>query len=321
MAIGNLLLRGNTTLIRALQLLCSAVALGIFSYFLAVLSRNDLPIEPWSRAIEGMSGAAVLYSIIGVLLTCFVGGISVFAFLAIILDICFVGCFIAIAVRLRNGANSCRGFVSTPLGAGQASDRASAGTSLSTACKLQKAVFAVAIAAAVLFALSAVLQYLLYNHNKKEKRYGPSPKNGYTSGSATTGKKPFWSRKKKNTRDMELGAVGAGSAVATEKHNQHNSTIRPSHDTAMTGSTAANQDTGYSNKYTHDPTHATLVNNYDGQPTGHHSNLIAEDTPHIHNNGYPHIEPPSHGGQVPHGPMPGTIAHDFNQTTYGRTNY
>lgn len=148
MAIGGALLRGNTTLIRFLQLLSSAVALGIFSYFLAVLSRHHLPIAPWSRAIEGMSGAAVLYSVFGVILTCFFGGISVFAFLAIFLDLCFVGCFIAIAVHLKNGAYSCRGPVSTPLGAGQASGRTAAGTSLSTACKLQKAVFGVAVAAA-----------------------------------------------------------------------------------------------------------------------------------------------------------------------------
>lgn len=148
MAIGGTLLRGNTTLIRFLQLLSSAIVLGIFSYFLAVLSRHSNPISSWTKAIEGISGAAVLYTVFGVILTCFFGGISIFAFLAIFLDLCFVGCFIAIAVHLKNGASSCRGSVSTPLGAGQASGRTIAGTSLSAACKLQKAVFAVAIAAA-----------------------------------------------------------------------------------------------------------------------------------------------------------------------------
>lgn len=188
----------------------------------------------------------------------------------------------------------------------------------------------------MLFLLSAILQFFLFNHHKKEKKYGPSPDNGYTSGSAKTKKKPYFGRDK----DVELGAVGVGSALAVEKHNKHNSTVRPSHDTAMTGSTAANPDLGYTgqtNKYTSDPlthqnnaayshgnpAHTSQDNSYDSQLTGHHnhSNLVAEDTPHIHNNGYPHIEPPSHGGQVPHGPMPGSLAHDFDKTTYGRTNY
>lgn len=192
----------------------------------------------------------------------------------------------------------------------------------------------------LLFFLSAILQFFLYNHHKKEKKYGPSPKNGYTSGSAKAEKKPFFGRNKKETRDVELGAVGAGGALAAEKHNKHNSTIRPSHDTATTGSTAANPDLGYTgqtNKYTSDPlahqnnaaySHANPIhkshdNHYDGLSTGHHnhSNIVSDDSPHIHNNGFPHIEPPSHGGQVPHGPMPGSLAHDFDKTTYGRTNY
>ena len=38
----------------------------------------------WEKAVEGLSGAAVLYTIFAVVLTCCLGGISVFAFLAIV---------------------------------------------------------------------------------------------------------------------------------------------------------------------------------------------------------------------------------------------
>ena len=80
------------------------------------------------------------------------------------------------------------------------------------------------------------MQVFLSRAQKREKRYGPSPSNNYTSG---YGKQRFWQRKNnknKNNgmRDAELGAVGAG-AIAEEKHHHHdrNSMLRPSGDTAV----------------------------------------------------------------------------------------
>lgn len=149
-------LRGATTLIRALQFLIAALVLGIFSYFLAsesfeacpaVKHFNDLPtdlsrhhthIPTWMKAVEGMAGAAVIYTAFAVILTCFLGGITFFAFLALLFDFAFVGAFVAIAVLTRGGARSCRGKnVPSPLGTGK-----------TTACKLETTVFAVAIIAA-----------------------------------------------------------------------------------------------------------------------------------------------------------------------------
>lgn len=105
------------------------------------------------------------------------------------------------------------------------------------------------------------MQVLLSRHHKKEKRFGPGPSNDYTAG---TGKKqPFWKRKNKTTRDAELGVVGAGALAAEEKHpKKRGNFLRPSHETAATGSTAVGTDTTYggpNNKYAQDsvPTHNT----------------------------------------------------------------
>lgn len=104
--------------IRVLQFLDAAVILGIFSYFLAVQSQHNQPIPTWMKAVEGLSGAATLYGLLGSLFTCCVGGLAFFAFLAIVLDVCFIGAMIAIAVMTRDGTQSCSGNVNTPLGSG-----------------------------------------------------------------------------------------------------------------------------------------------------------------------------------------------------------
>ena len=216
-----------------------------------MLADRDLPIAKQSKAIEGLSGAAVLYTIFAVVLTCCLGGISFFAFIGLVLDVLFIGAMIAIAVMTRHGANSCKGFVRTPLGDGQASSKTGGfgangfGTgngenvtysvTLRTACKLNTACFAVAIIAAFFFLLTAIMQIFLTRHHKKEKRYGPSPSNNYTSGPGK--KRGFFNRKSKSNKDAELGptgtAVGAGGLAAGHPDT------RPSHETGYTGSTAA----------------------------------------------------------------------------------
>lgn len=71
-------------------------------------------------------------------------------------------------------------------------------------------------------------------HHQKEKRYGPGPSNGYTKGSGMK----FWQRNQRNNgmRDPEVAAVpvAAGGLAAPAHHD-----VRPSHDTAYTGSTVA----------------------------------------------------------------------------------
>lgn len=59
------------------------------------------------------------------------------------------------------------------------------------------------------------MQIFITRNHQKEKRYGPSPANNYTSGS---GKRRFWQRKNRDTangfnKDAEMApAAGAGGA-------------------------------------------------------------------------------------------------------------
>lgn len=159
MAFGGAALKLVQTILYALEFCCAGIILGFYSYFLAVLADRNAPIYPWIKAVEGMSGAAVVYTIFAVVLTCFLGGKAFFAFLGIVLDILFCGAFVAIAVLTRDGAHSCSGDVRTPLGNGPSSAKQGFGSdgqgnqitysaSLGTACRFNTACFAVAIAGA-----------------------------------------------------------------------------------------------------------------------------------------------------------------------------
>ncbi|KAF2749059.1 hypothetical protein M011DRAFT_399253 [Sporormia fimetaria CBS 119925] len=277
MALGGAVLKTVQTLLYILEFCCAGIILGIYSYFLSVLADRDAPIATWVKAVEGLSGAAVLYTIFAVLLTCFLGGKTFFALLGVIFDLLFTGAFIAIAVLTRDGAKKCSGTVNTPWGRGSADSKQGFGSngqgdqwtyavSLGTACRMNKAVFAVAIAGAVLFFISAIVQVLLGRHHKREKRFGPGPSNGYTSGTGRNRK--FWQRKKRHVgpTDPEMAApvaAGAGTHHTTGlAHGTHD--YRPSHDTAYTGSTAATNSAPY------DP-HKPLVGGYHTAPVGTYS--------------------------------------------------
>ena len=93
------------------------------------------------RAIEGISGGACIYTAFATLLTCFLGGLTFFAFLAILLDICFLGAFIAIAILARDGVHT--NGANSPLGNRKTRD-----------AKLQTAAFAVAIIGALVFPIA-----------------------------------------------------------------------------------------------------------------------------------------------------------------------
>lgn len=100
----------------------------------------------------------------------------------------------------------------------------------------------------ILFLVSALVQLALGKHHQKERRFGPSPANGYTRG---TGVK-FWQRRKnKGLRDPEMAAPGAipGS--------------RLSHETGFTSSTAGAHDTA-----TFDHPSKPLTGGYHTAPTG-----------------------------------------------------
>jgi hypothetical protein len=215
-----------------------------------------------------MSGIGVVYTIFAVILTCCLGGKTFFAFLAIVIDILLCGAFVAIAVLTRDGAKSCSGTISTPLGNGPANSRGSFGqngfgtgtgenvtyaVSLRTACLYNKACFAVAIIGAFIFAISALMHIWLGRNHQREKKFGPSPSNNYTAGSGGR-----WFKRRrgaKTTHDTYAKDAEAQGALGVPL-----ATVRPSQETGYTGTTAGvgdgyARDTHGSTKY---DTHATV---------------------------------------------------------------
>lgn len=151
-----LALKGLQWFLRAIEFCCAALILGVFSYYLAALHNHGLNIDNYTKSIEGISGAAVLYTLIGLLLLCFVAGLTFFSLLAILMDLAFVGAFIYVAYETRSGARSCSGTITTVFGTGDAnsdnivSDPNGGSTRLPSfkqACQLETACFSVAIIA------------------------------------------------------------------------------------------------------------------------------------------------------------------------------
>ncbi|UZP44440.1 hypothetical protein NXS19_012252 [Fusarium pseudograminearum] len=212
--------------IRGIQFACAALILAIYSYFLATLHNHDLSISNKIRAVEGISGIAVLYTAAALLLLCCLAGRTLSSLLAIILDIAFIGAFIYVAVANKGGASSCTGYLDTPFGRGKA---------------------AVSIVAIIFFILSILVEVALARHHRKEKRFGPGPTNDYTSGYGAKG--GFFSRifrRRKNT------AAGNDDALPEHAHPDQLDTYRQSHATDRTAVNNFPDDNAY-NKYENNP--------------------------------------------------------------------
>lgn len=133
--------------LRGVQFCCCALTLALFSYFLASASRHNEPIPIWARAVEGISGVGVIYTALGLFLLCCLAGHPVTSFIAIALDIAFVGGFIYIAQANRGGAGNCRGVVDTVFGTGQDNTYRNGLPTFGTLCRMHTAVLAVSIVA------------------------------------------------------------------------------------------------------------------------------------------------------------------------------
>lgn len=91
-------------LLRVLQFLCSIIALGLFSRRLARLIH--LTRRSYNRgegAVEGILAAATVYSILAMAMACCLrhGGPKIIRWLFVLLDILFLGAFIAVAALTR----------------------------------------------------------------------------------------------------------------------------------------------------------------------------------------------------------------------------
>ncbi|KAL1615964.1 hypothetical protein SLS56_011612 [Neofusicoccum ribis] len=277
---------------------CSAIILGFYSYFLAVQSDRDRTIPNWQKAVEGISGVGVVYTILATVLTPCLGGVRILAVLGMILDVAFAGGFIAIAVLTRDGAKKCTGIVDTPLGRGNAETGEGFGDNgfgtsggeqvtyqarYGTVCRYNKVCFAVSIIGAFLFLIAAICQFWFTRRAQKEKRYGPSPANNYTSGSGK--KAPFWKRNRRgtvNNGDSELGAYGAGAPAASAVGGPNVDT-RPSGETAYTGSTVGPNHTTYE-PYKADAGYGAQTNGF----TGTHGGIANTSNPYGYEKTNPH---------------------------------
>lgn len=140
---------------RGVQFCCAGLILALNSYFMAAMSNHKITIPTNLRAVEGISGAAVLYTVVGLLLLCCLAGLTLTSFIAIVLDIAFLGAFIYIATVYKDGASSCSGSdVKTVFGTGDANADIQSpndgGVPLAkymTICRMQSAILAVAIVA------------------------------------------------------------------------------------------------------------------------------------------------------------------------------
>ncbi|KAK5658504.1 hypothetical protein OQA88_1896 [Cercophora sp. LCS_1] len=162
-------LGGLKLFIRAIQFLCAAIVLALFSYFLATLSNHGLPTANWIRAVEGISGIAVLYTLLCILSLCCLSATGVHpatSLLTMGLDVAFAAAFIYVAAANKTGSGSCRGEVDTPFGTGDADTGKVEGSG------------------GFFFIFSIIAEWLLIRHRRKENRYGPSPMNDYTEGTA-----------------------------------------------------------------------------------------------------------------------------------------
>jgi len=209
---GGLALKSLQMFLRVIELCCAIVIFAIFVYFLVTLRDHDLHIDTYIRAVTGISGVGIVWTILCFLFVCCLGGVALLSFLGMLLDLAFCGAFIYVAWATRASDGTCNGNVNTPLGSGNTNTSntlpdGNGGVivlpSLHTACRLETVTFAVAIIGAVFFFLSIFVEYGLIRHHKKEKAFGPSPNNGYTTGSP---RRKFWQRKPK--RDAEYGMTG-----------------------------------------------------------------------------------------------------------------
>jgi len=260
---GGVALKSLSLVFRTIEFCCAAVILALFSYFLANLHDHNRVIPTRNKAITGIAGAGVLYTIFAFIFVCCLGSISFFSYLAMLLDLAFAGAFIYVAWAARGGVQSASstGIICTPLGCGnQRTNVVSSSIRYITAHRMETAVFAVAIIAIILFFLNIFVNLGLARHRKKEKAFGPSPNNGYTAGSP---KRKFWQRKRKTDTEM-VGGLGA-KKVHPDALPPHASPadVRPSYATDSTAvepvskyehtSPVGGQQTGYAAADRHAP--------------------------------------------------------------------
>jgi len=155
---------------------------GCCTYFVIELSRRNI-LNGRPLAVEIISAAGFVWSAFVLVFTlCFLQR-TFFQFFTIIGDLLFMGGFIAVVILLRD---SFRGDCKSD--GALVSWLVRGGRNLTANCQLIQGIFIVSIVLAVLFFLTLIIAFLAHRSSKKDKAYGPSPANNYTSGRGKRGK-------------------------------------------------------------------------------------------------------------------------------------
>lgn len=144
-------------------LLTSIITFSINTYLLAILASHSLSLPDSIPAVEGISGASILYTIVTLVLLSRLVSVPK-CFVQMILNFAFAICWIYISVTYRAGASGCSGdnVNAGVLGTGREGDKVDGGSGGSvvlpdygTGCRLQSAVLAVGIIS-IFFSLGAI---------------------------------------------------------------------------------------------------------------------------------------------------------------------
>lgn len=176
--------------LRILAGLLALYILAVSSYHARRIGSLDVSPSGEFYAIIIISGVAALWALLTTVGSLLPHGV----FLPIlIMDLLFMGGFIAISILARRASNArCSSATTTNYSVG-AYALWTKSTSTYTSrprlrCNLDKVLFAFAVANAVIFAILAFLSYRLFSRHRKNRAYGPGPENNYAVGSNTAPK-------------------------------------------------------------------------------------------------------------------------------------
>ncbi|KAF3190057.1 hypothetical protein TWF225_002553 [Orbilia oligospora] len=205
---------------RVLQILGTLFNTGCLTYFIVRLANRNL-ISGRALAVEIISGAGLLWSIFAFVFSVCLLQKTFFQSFTVIGDALFMGGFIAVSVLLRDswdGDCSSSNLYVPWLQRG--------GNNLVANCRIIKGIFITSIILSVLFFLTMLTAFLAHKSAKKDRAYGPSPANNYTSGRG----------KRHKNRDLESAAVAGPALVPPVTDN------RVSHDSKYTDATEKTND-------------------------------------------------------------------------------
>ncbi|KAK5136368.1 hypothetical protein LTR08_003494 [Meristemomyces frigidus] len=168
--------------LRVLEFLSPVISLGFFASRLYKIHQLQHRLSTSNGAVAGILAAAIVYSLAALLVSlCIKAGPKWLRWLLMVLDLCFVGAFIAVAYLTRPHGGS-----SGPCRSNQYQKEVGTVTVSPKGqnCNLPWASFISAIISAILHFLTALFHEIKDHRNKKnaEKGYGNAPGNEYGNG-------------------------------------------------------------------------------------------------------------------------------------------